>query len=700
MRKLDQFVTCKAKKLLNEKKNHHLCQMIAQHITEFVFIAKIVSPSRIHYIFINDAGLKITKLHVGANYFEKDITDVHKAKRAKKIKSKFREVMKTGQVISFFEKIELMDQQYLYGETTLTPLKDSDGQIEYIVETIKDVTKLFNEKQQINRSKQSYRSVIDHNIDGILQIDLTGKIIDSNPAIQKITGYTKKQINHRSFYHLVPDSDIPVYKDLIERTKKGESLESIDCRFIHRNGHYMLLQFKTIPIVIDLNIHGIFLILRDISEQAKNVETIKFMAFHDQLTGLLNRRALLNDLGSFITRAKETNSEVAILSIDIDRFKYINDTLGHLVGDELLKKIADRLVELQPINGCVYRQGGDEFIFVLENTSRQEVAQFANRILKRFTEAFYLETNEYYISPSIGISMFPDNGTDEEMLLKNADEALFQVKEQGRAHYQFYRYEMNATNANFVEIASYLHKAIERDELMLYFQPQINLRTKEINSFEVLLRWYNPALGYVSPGDFIPLAEDTGLIIPIGKWVIQQTCKQIKRWNDKGFHHFRFAINISPRQFQPSLINIIKKEIDYFQIDASNLEIEITEGVMKDMEEAIPILNEIKKLGIVISVDDFGTGYSSLNYLKRFPIDVLKIDRSFIKDVVNNQKDAAVTTTIIHLGRSLGMEVIAEGVEYKHQADFLKENYCHKAQGYYFAKPLPAIEIEKYFTDS
>jgi EAL domain-containing protein (putative c-di-GMP-specific phosphodiesterase class I) len=284
------------------------------------------------------------------------------------------------------------------------------------------------------------------------------------------------------------------------------------------------------------------------------------------------------------------------------------------------------------------------------------------------------------------------------MLIKNADEALYRVKERGKAHYQFYRSEMNSVLTNVVTLETHLRKAIEKGELSLYYQPQIDLSSGEATSFEALLRWNDREFGFISPDVFIPLAEDTGMIVPIGYWVIENACQQIHTWDTLGYAAKRVAVNISPKQFlHPNLVPFIQSMIQKYGIKASSIGIEITEGAMHDTKETIPLLHKLKELGISISVDDFGTGYSSLNYLKQFPIDCLKIDQSFIRDILEDEKDAAITTTIIHLGKSLGFEVIAEGVENKQQVEFLEKAECHKIQGYYFSKPLPVDELEKQF---
>ncbi|PLR75854.1 diguanylate cyclase [Bacillus sp. V3-13] len=651
---------------------------------------------RFKYVFVNEMGL--LRAGLDKECIGKTLQEVLPHERAVSLQKEYERILNNHNLSIFSDEIFLDDGTSMFGESVLTPVKDENGLTRFVVSVTRDITDTLIEKNRLIASEQRYRSIVDHNLDTIFSIDLMGNILEVNPAARKLTGYTEKQLKKRSIFELISQSDLPVCQSLLNNSKEGYALESLDCRFLHKNGSNLTVHIKTVPIVVHSEIKGIYVITRDVSEQAKNAETIKFMAFHDQLTGVLNRRALLDDLDESIASTKQKKQAFALISIDLDRFKYLNDTLGHLFGDEILKKVADRLAELEK-KGCrVYRPGGDEFVILLHQADRKKTARFAQKILTMFAESFYLHAGEYYITPSIGISMYPNDGKDAETLIKNADEALFRVKERGKAHFQFYRSDMNSSLGNVLTLETHLRKALERNELELYYQPQVHLASGEINSFEALIRWNSPELGLITPDEFIPLAEDTGLIVPIGNWVISTACRQIKAWSAMRNKQIRIAVNISPKQFQqPSLVNVIQTAIDEAGILPSSLEIEITEGAMEDTKETIPILNRLKKLGIKISVDDFGTGYSSLNYLKQFPIDVLKIDQSFVRDILVNEKNAAITTTIIHLGRSLGMEVIAEGVEKKEQADFLAKANCHKAQGYLFSKPLYHLNVEELF---
>ncbi|WP_286180900.1 EAL domain-containing protein [Bacillus sp. ISL-37] len=673
-----------------------ISDIIFKHVKDLVFIMQVEPGYQLRYLFANENGL----LHAGMAISDigRTMDEVLPLNHLNPLKKQYIKAVNEGVEVVFHDEVDLDNDNQVLGETLLTPIKDEDGEVKYVVAVTRDITENFKEKNRLIDSEQRYRSLIDHNLDAVFSIDLKGKILDVNPAAQLLTGYTVRQLKSKRITSLICESDLPPFKEVISDTKMGNAKESLDCRFMHRKGKFLTVHLKTIPIVIHSEIKGMYIIIRDLSEQAKSTELIKYMAFHDQLTGLRNRRALLDQLDSLVKNKKKQKTEFALLFLDIDRFKYLNDTLGHLVGDQILKQVAHRLIDIQKENCTVYRQGGDEFIILLEKTDRQSAGEFAQKVLFRFNESFYFNSQEYYITPSIGISLFPNDGKDAETLIKYADEALYSVKEKGKAHYQFYRSDMQSTGVNIIALEAHLRKAIERDELELYYQPQIHLLTNEISSFEALLRWNNSEFGFISPAEFIPLAEDTGLIIPIGNWVIDGACRQIKEWTEKTGKPIRIAINISPKQFmQLDLVRVIKSSIEKYNIEPSLLEIEITEGAMQDTKETIPILKRLKDLGIKISVDDFGTGYSSLSYLKQFPIDVLKIDQSFIRDIKYNGKDAAIITTIIHLGNSLGMEVIAEGVEEQSQVDFLTNADCEKAQGFFFARPLRAQEAEEKF---
>ncbi|WP_246145583.1 EAL domain-containing protein [Bacillus rubiinfantis] len=696
MSQINQLTNGLALDKAGDKMQKIIFDIIFQHVKDMVFVMKVETGPLFRYLFINESGMKQAKISIES--IGQTFQDVLPDEIASFLQHKYEQVLKKADVHIFDDQLILEDQSTYYGETILTPIFNEENQISYIVAVTRDVTEWSIEKLKIVESEQKYRSIVEHNMDAIFMINPEGIIIEANPVAASLTGFPADDMLNQSIYDIINDRDIEDFKKLLEKTCSGFALESFDCKIRHRNGSSLIVQMKTVPIVVYHEITGLYVILKDLSEQEKNMETIKFMAFHDQLTGLFNRRALIEHLNKHIYIPAKRSKEFALFSIDLDRFKYLNDTLGHLAGDEILKRVADRLTEFQNNRCTIYRLGGDEFSILLLHTNRQEASDFVARLFASFSKSFYFNSQEYFISPSIGISMYPNDGKDAEMLIKNADEALFRVKEKGKAHYQFYRTEMNSAFTNVVTLETHLRRAIEKNELMVYYQPQVDIMSETAKSFEALLRWKDNEFGFISPGVFIPLAEDTGLIISIGYWVIETVCQQIKYWQNNGYSNYRVAINISPKQFQhPSLVSFIEAMIHRYGIKASNLELEITEGVMNDTKETIPILKRLKQLGLSISVDDFGTGYSSLSYIKQFPIDALKIDQSFMRDIMNDEKNAAITSTIIHLGKRLGLEVIAEGVEDVQQVEFLQKEKCNKIQGFYYSRPIPAFELEQKF---
>jgi PAS domain S-box-containing protein len=450
---------------------------------------------------------------------------------------------------------------------------------------------------------------------------------------------------------------------------------------------------------------------QDITERKQAESQIRLLAYYDGLTLLPNRLMFTEKLNQALANAQRQNRLLAMLFLDLDRFKQINDTLGHSVGDRLLQGVADRLRKClrsgdtiarggdsaRGSGDNVARLGGDEFIVSLTDLTRvEDVQKVAYRILEALKEPFRIEKHEVFVTTSIGISLFPYDGTDLETLLKNADAAMYHAKDAGRSNFQFYSKSMNAAAEKRLTLENKLRKALDRGEFQLHYQPLIDVDTWRIVGAEALIRWRHPELGLVSPAEFIPLAEETGLIVPIGEWVLRTACAQIRKWHDLGTRDLFMAVNISGRQFsQEALVATIEKVVRATGVDPKRLELEITESVlMHNAEETVQTLEVLKAMGPRISVDDFGTGYSSLSYLRRFPIHTLKIDRSFVNDVTTDPGDAAIVAAIIAMARGLSLEVIAEGVETPDQRTFLLQEGCRLMQGYLFGRPVPAEDFE------
>lgn len=432
----------------------------------------------------------------------------------------------------------------------------------------------------------------------------------------------------------------------------------------------------------------LFVVLRPIAAHKK-------AAYEDELTGLLNRRALQEQWELLMEEKKMLHT--ALLIVNLDRFKKFNESLGKPMADGMIAVISSWFKGLRSDRCEVFRYNGDEFVFTFHYQKREEVEQLAAHILQLLKRPIVVEQQDYYVTASIGIAIsIAEQSPQLDTMLHHADQALFHVKNHGRNHYSFYQKEMNQVFPNEALLEAHLRRAIELDELSIHFQPQIDLQSKRSNSFEALLRWHNRKFGFVSPGQFIPLAESSGLIIEIGDWVLEKVGEYMKEWREKGYRPVRIAVNISPKQFrQADFVSKIEQLIKRYELDPALLELEITESSMANVEDTTTALQKLKQIGVYVSVDDFGTGYSSLSYLKTYPIDIIKIDQSFIADIKKDKKNEAIIEAIISLSHSLGLEVIAEGVEREDQEKFLSSLQCKKVQGYLYDKPLP---VEKMIT--
>ncbi len=435
-------------------------------------------------------------------------------------------------------------------------------------------------------------------------------------------------------------------------------------------------------------------------ERTRAEKTIEFMAFYDPLTGLANKRLFQDRVAQVLPSARRNERYPSVLFLDLDRFKNINDTLGHEAGDRVLREVAERLVATLRQDDTVARLGGDEFLILLPSIRQAEdAAQVAEKIIGSFRAPFHVNGYELHLAASIGIAIFPLDGENTEALLKNADTALHRAKDLGRNNFQFYLAEMNETSLNRLGLESQLRKALDRDELRLHFQPQYELTRRRMVGLEALVRWQHPERGLVPPGEFIPLAEETGLIVPMGEWVLRAACAQNLAWQKAGLPPMRVAVNISARQFhQHDLARLVRRVLDETRMDPRWLELEITESlIMHDAEGAVFKLGQLRDLGVQIAIDDFGTGYSSLSYLKKFPIQTLKIDRSFVKDLNRHGDDSAIVDAVIALAHSLAMDVVAEGVETEEQLSLLDGKGCDRVQGFLFAGPMPREQVSGLF---
>jgi diguanylate cyclase (GGDEF)-like protein len=425
------------------------------------------------------------------------------------------------------------------------------------------------------------------------------------------------------------------------------------------------------------------------------IETV-YLAQHDAVTNLPNRLVLKDRVSQAISLARRRKTATAVVFLDLDRFKYINDSLGHAIGDRLLQSVALRLVGSVRDSDTVTRQGGDEFVILLSEIAHsQDAAKSAKRILHSLTAPHLIGAHELHIDGSIGISVYPMDGEDAETLIKNADTAMYHAKENGRNNFQYFTAEMNVKVVARQSLEASLRRALEREEFLLHYQPKVNLNTGEITSVEALIRWQHPDRGLVSPAEFVPIAEDSGLILPIGRWVLREACRQARAWQDAGLPPIPTAVNVSYGEFRkPSFVEGDQTTLKETGLEARYLELELTEGVlMDDAKFTASVLQELKGMGIRLAADDFGTGYSSLSYLREFPIDILKIDRSFINQITADCDGSTIVDAIISMGKSLKHVVVAEGIETQEQRAYLQARHCQEGQGYLFSRPLPAAQF-------
>lgn len=463
----------------------------------------------------------------------------------------------------------------------------------------------------------------------------------------------------------------------------------------------LLLIFSFAGLVIGMILYRFptRIVMRAEEEVATAFNKLNYLSYHDMLTDLPNRLRFNDDLTKAIENADKKGRKLGVMFLDLDRFKLINDTLGHNNGDLLLKKVAKRLQDSIRKNDTVARLGGDEFTVILPTINNStEVAMVAGKILKSLHQPFILEGEEFVITTSIGISIYPSDGEDIDTLIKNADAAMYFAKENGNNKYQFYSPSMNEASAERLSLENSLRKALKRDELLLFYQPIVGAENQDIIGVEALVRWKHPERGILSPKDFLPIAKETGLIAHIDEWVFRTACNQIRDWQRKGLPDIYVSINLSERMFQKrNFVKFITKTFEDTGIKAKYIQLEITECIaMNDEENIVNNLHSLKEIGVRMAIDDFGTGYSSLSRLKIFPIHTLKIDKSFIDNITINSNDLAITTSIINLAYNLGLNVIAEGVENINQLNLLKEHGCNEIQGYYFSEPIPAKEFEKF----
>ncbi len=557
--------------------------------------------------------------------------------------------------------------------------------------------------QALQKSEERYRTVLESAPDPVVVYDTEGKVTYFNPAFSRVFGWILDESIGRTI-DFVPVEKAPENRVIFEQIHCGQTLSGIETSCLTEDGKKVNVSISGAGFFDSHGkLQGSVITLQDITERKQTEEEIKFLAYHDVLTGLPNRKSFYMRLEDEIERSQDRTEEKrrlgghnwALLFLDVDRFKDINDTLGHDVGDELLKVVAVRVQTCLRETDYVYRLGGDEFTIILNDlTEGTDVVNVAQKIRAEIARPYRIKDHDLYILVSIGISIYPDDGDNVETLVKNADMAMYAAKEENEG-YRFFTKEMNEKALERMILENNLRNALRHNQFIVYYQPLVNDRNR-IVGMEALLRWHHPELGLISPSQFIPLAEETGAIVPIGNWVLRCACQQTRKWHEMGYTGIYVAVNLSVRHFrEPDLVETVEQVIEATGLPPDCLKLEVTEsGIMENPEQAITKMKILRAQGIRFSIDDFGTGYSSLSYLKRFPIDVLKIDRSFVIDATTNTSDQEIIKTIIAMARNLGMDTVAEGVEIKEQQDLLIRHGCRIMQGYYFGRPVPAERFE------
>ena len=561
------------------------------------------------------------------------------------------------------------------------------------------------------RDENSYKAKIRAEIalysisDAVICTDVNGIIDYMNIAAEKISGWAKeesigKPIN--DVFNIINGLTRQPLSNPVDLVLKSNTVKllPLDTILIKRDGTEIFIEDSTSPIHdLDGELSGVVIVFHDIT--ASKVMSLKMAHFaqHDYLTNLPNRILLNDRIAQAIESAKRHGTQVAILFLDLDNFKHVNDSLGHSTGDKLLQLVTQCLLDSVRSSDTVTRQGGDEFIILLAETKNGDDASVtAQKILDSLAIPKTIASNELHISGSIGISVYPNDGLEAETLIKSADTAMYHAKEKGRNNYQFFKGEMNSRALERLVIEANLRMALEKQQFVLHYQPKVNLNTGKITGAEALIRWQHEEWGEVFPDIFIPVAEDCGLIVPIGRWALRQACLQARIWQDAGLSAITMAVNISAKEFlQKDFVEGVREILAETKLDAQYLELEITESVlMRDAHCSKLILQELKDMGLKLAVDDFGTGFSSLSYLQKFPIDVLKIDQSFVQNIESAKDDGIIVSAIISMGNSLKLKVVAEGIENANQLAFLKARHCEEGQGYLFGHPLIASQFTRH----
>ena len=649
--------------------------------------------------YVNDRWRQLTDLTT-QQAFDSGWTGALHPDDQEPVRRAWRQALETGSELVIEHRFRTPSGQETWLNTRAAPVRDHAGIITGYLGAHTDIAALKRIEETLRASEMRFRSYFDLALIGIALTSPDRRWLEINDRLCEMLGYSRSQLLQMSWAELTHPQDLATemaqFERVLNRRIEGYSL---DKRFVRQDGELLHVSVSNRCQRRPNGVVNYFVtVVQDITERKQAEERIQHLAQHDALTSLPNRALLIDRLGQEVLRAGRTHGLVGVMMIDLDLFKRINDTLGHAVGDQLLREVAARLQRCVRECDTVSRQGGDEFAALLPDlASGDEVSLIAQRILEIVAEPCRLDEHELHINCSIGISLYPRDGRSSDVLLRNADIALYRAKDMGRNNYQFYLSGATVLSRERLSLETHLRHAVERRELELYYQPKWDFHADAIRGAEALIRWNHPELGLLSPVRFISIAEDSGLILQVGEWVLRTAVREIGQLHREGFSGLRVAVNLSARQFrQADLADLVRNVLAESVFDPTCLELELTETILMNPTDAnLATLQTFKTLGVRIAIDDFGTGYSSLGYLQRFPLDVLKIDRAFVMDLPTSTSSAAITDAILTLAHGLKLEVVAEGVETVEQLAFLRDHGCDEGQGYYFGRPLPLTEFKR-----
>jgi diguanylate cyclase (GGDEF)-like protein/PAS domain S-box-containing protein len=606
--------------------------------------------------------------------------------------------IRSGQVWRGEIRNRAKDGSYYWVDTTIVPFKNQAGEIYQYLSIRSDITARKQIEDELKRSEEKYRIIAENTSDIISIINLDGDFLYLSPSHKRVWEHTVPDEEIHNLFEWIVEDDRDIFAYAIQHAFSTRKEYMVECRINTQRNDVIWTESKINPITDEEgNVTKLLLVTRDVTDRKQSEETIHHLAYHDALTDLPNRRMYVQQLSKEMMQAKRFQSNLAVLFLDMDRFKDVNDSFGHDVGDMLLIEASKRLQACLKPGDVVARLGGDEFT-IMQNQlqDRSEATALAEQIMNQLQRPFELDGHVFNVSCSIGIALYPQDGDNPEDLLKRADTALYTVKSRGKNGYDFFDPTMEAKSLERILMENEMRKAIEQEHFQIYYQPKIDIATSAMTGMEALVRWVHPELGIIPPNRFIPIAEETGMILALGEWILKQACKQNKIWHDQGYT-LKVSVNLSARQiYQKDLVEMIKDILRETNLSPDWLELEITESIFVKMEEATAVLQQIRDIGIQISIDDFGTGYSSFSYIKSLPVDTIKIDASFIRDIHHNQESQAIVKAIVTIAQSLNMNVIAEGIELHDQVAALKENGCDHGQGYLFSKPLPTDAFDQF----